>query len=212
MFTGIVEATVPIVSVVGGSGGLALELDLGPIAASMRLGASLAVDGCCLTVARKSGSLLGFDVVPETLERTTFAARSVGERVNVERGLAFGDRLDGHVVTGHVDAVGTVQRVEPRGDEWRIEFELPVALRRFVVEKGSITIHGVSLTVAALTASGCEVAVIPHTRTVTNLGALRVGDRVHVEVDALAKWIDRLLVDSMAQRSARARDPVNPSG
>ncbi|MBL8768483.1 MAG: riboflavin synthase, partial [Planctomycetes bacterium] len=137
MFTGIVETTVPIVRASGGAAGLALELDVGAIADSLRIGASLAVDGCCLTVVRKSGSTLGFDVVPETLERTTFGARRVGELVNVERGLAFGDRLDGHVVTGHVDAVATVVRVEPRGDEWRLGFDVPASLRRYVVEKGS---------------------------------------------------------------------------
>lgn len=196
MFTGIVETTVPIVRASGGAAGLALELDVGAFADSLRIGASLAVDGCCLTVVRKSGSTLGFDVVPETLERTTFGARRAGELVNVERGLAFGDRLDGHVVTGHVDAVATVVRVEPRGDEWRLGFDVPASLRRYAVEKGSITIHGVSLTVAKVTPEGCEVAVIPHTRAVTTLGSIRVGDRVHLEVDALAKWVDRLLRES----------------
>lgn len=205
MFTGIVETTVPITGLAAGTGGVALELDLGAIAAEMRLGASLAVDGCCLTVVRKSGSKLGFDVVPETIERTTFATRRVGDRVNVERGLAFGDRMDGHVVTGHVDGLGHVARVEPRGDEWRLAFELPVPMRRYVVEKGSITIQGVSLTVAALTPTGCEVAVIPHTRAVTTLGSLRPGDRVHVEVDALAKWVDRLLGETAASRAVGAR-------
>jgi riboflavin synthase len=202
VFTGIVETTVPIVDARGGPEGLALELDVGAeLATALRIGASLAVDGCCLTVVRKSGTRLGFDVVPESLERTTFAVRKAGERVNVERGLAFGDRLDGHVVTGHVDGLCTVQRIEVRGDEWRLAFDLPAALRRYVVEKGSITIHGVSLTVAALTSTGCEVAVIPHTRAVTTLGQVRAGDRLHVEVDALAKWVDRLLaVPALASR------------
>jgi len=152
-------------------------------------GDSVAVDGVCLTVVENGGGRLAFDVVPETLER----AKPFRDRVNLEPALRAGEPLGGHYVQGHVDGVATVAAVRPEGDGARLAVAVPEGLRRYLVEKGSVAVDGVSLTVAALTAEGFEVALVPHTLAETTLGARRAGDPVNLEADVLAKYVERLL-------------------
>jgi riboflavin synthase len=157
-----------------------------------RVGESIAVSGACLTVLPGEG--LRFDVVPETLRCTTLGALRPGDRVNLERPLRLGDALSGHWVQGHVDGVAEVTRVEPSGNEWTVDVRLPGPLAGAVVPKGSVTLDGVSLTVGEVREgegrTEFRVHLIPHTREVTTLGALRVGARLNVEVDVLGRWVE----------------------
>jgi riboflavin synthase len=152
------------------------------------VGDSVALDGVCLTVVAAEPGRLSFDVVPETLARV----KPFRARVNVEPALRAGEPLGGHYVQGHVDGVGTVAALESEGDGRRLTIAAP-GLERYLVEKGSITVDGVSLTVAALTVDGFEVALIPHTLAATTLGGLAPGDEVNLEADVLAKYVERLL-------------------
>jgi riboflavin synthase len=156
--------------------------------AEAAVGDSVALDGVCLTVVAAEPGRLSFDVVPETLARV----KPFRPRVNVEPALRAGEPLGGHYVQGHVDGVGTVAAVEPEGDGRRLAITAP-GLERYLVEKGSITVDGVSLTVAALREDGFEVALIPHTLAATTLGGLAPGDEVNLEADVLAKYVERLL-------------------
>ena len=181
MFTGLVRDVGKVASFEGGR--LVIESET-----SAELGDSIAVDGVCLTVVANSGGTLVFDVVPETLDRV----KPFGEEVNLEPALRAGEPLGGHYVQGHVDGVGTVESVAAEGDGARLAIAAP-GLARYLVEKGSITVDGVSLTVAALTGNGFEVALVPHTLQVTTLGGKRPGDEVNLEVDVLAKYLERLV-------------------
>src|SRR2546421_2209914 len=170
-----------------------LTIDGPETAAGVQLGDSVAVNGVCLTVVARDDSTLSFDAVPETLTRTALAALAQGSNVNLEPALRAGDALGGHYVQGHVDGVGTVRSVEPEGDGKRMAFDAPAELLRYVVEKGSITVQGTSLTVAAVDDTGFEVALIPHTLVATTLGTLQPSDRVNLETDVLAKYVEKLL-------------------
>ncbi len=191
MFTGIVAQKGTVVVVADG-GGKRLTLDAGPLA-DLGIGDSIAVNGVCLTAVTVESPLVEVDVVGETLARSNLGELEPGDVVNLERPLPASGRFDGHVVQGHVDGVGVVSHVEERPDGKRIRIEVPDDLDRYVVEKGSITIDGVSLTVAAIGSGWLEVALIPHTLEVTNLGLRLVGDQVNLEVDILAKYVEKLL-------------------
>jgi len=169
-------------------------------AASADLGDSVSVDGVCLTVVESGAGRLAFDVVPETLSRV----KPFAGRVNVEPALRAGDPLGGHQVQGHVDGVGLVTSVEPEGLGRRVKIELPPEFRRCAVEKGSVTVDGVSLTVAALDGAGIEVALIPHTLAATTLNELQPGAPVNIEVDVLAKYAERLVSRSSDALGASA--------
>jgi riboflavin synthase len=186
MFTGLVREVGRVVSFEDGR--LVVET-----ATAAELGDSIAIDGVCLTVVERSAGSLSFDVVPETLSRV----KSFGDRVNVEPALRAGDPLGGHQVQGHVDGTGTVASVEKTEDGVRVRIEAAPELLRYCVEKGSITVDGVSLTVAEVDETGFVVALIPHTLEVTTLGELRAGDRVNLETDVLAKYVEKLLPGSM---------------
>jgi riboflavin synthase len=157
------------------------------------LGDSIAIDGVCLTVVAHEGGRLGFDAVPETLARTSLGRLEPGSRVNLEPALRAGDPLGGHYVQGHVDGVGAVRSVEPEGDGKRIWIDTSGELLRYVVEKGSIALQGTSLTIAGLDEHGFAVALIPHTLQETTLDDLAPGDAVNLEVDVLAKYVERLV-------------------
>jgi riboflavin synthase len=188
MFTGLVREVGQVVSFDGGR--LVVEA-----ATSAALGDSVAIDGVCLTVVESGGGRLAFDVVPETLDRV----KPFGARANVEPALRAGDALGGHQVQGHVDGVGRVASVEPEGDGVRVRIEAPPELLRYCVEKGSITVDGVSLTVAAVDGRAFEVALIPHTLEVTTLSELAPGGLVNLETDVLAKYVEKLLPGTMAR-------------
>ena len=182
-----------VASLEGGADGVRLTIDAPATAAAAQLGDSIAIDGVCLTVVATAGHTLAFDAVPETLDRTSLATLDRGSRVNLEPALRVGEPLGGHYVQGHVDGVGSVRSVEPEGDGKRIWFDAPLDVLRYVVEKGSIAVQGTSLTVAAVDAAGFSVALIPHTLSATTLGVLAAGDRVNLEADVLAKYVEKLL-------------------
>jgi riboflavin synthase len=193
VFTGIVREVGNVAAVSGGPDGIRLEVAAPAAAAATDVGGSVAVGGCCLTAVSVEGGVIAFDAVPETLARTTLGGLTRGARVNIEPALRAGEPLGGHYVQGHVDGVGRVAGVEEEGDGRRISFDAPPELRRYVVEKGSITVEGTSLTVAELRPDGFAVALIPHTLAETTLGELAAGDLVNLEVDVLAKYVEQLL-------------------
>ena len=203
MFTGLVQGIGTVIGLVPGRGSARLCIDSPLPAASMKAGDSVAVDGVCLTVARRAGRRFFADVVAETLSRSTLGARRPGDAVNLEPSLRVGDPLGGHLVQGHVDATTRVLEIARRGDDWRVRLRLPAGLRRYVAEKGSIALHGVSLTVSRVARDRFEVALIPETRRRTTLGALRTGDAVHVEVDLLARYLEAM-AGSLAPAAPRA--------
>ncbi|WCN83750.1 riboflavin synthase [Micromonospora sp. LH3U1] len=194
MFTGIIEELGEIVRVAPTAGDSALLGVRGPLVTSdARHGDSIAVNGVCLTVVEVADGVFTADVMGETLRRSALGALRPGDPVNLERAAALGSRLGGHLVQGHVDGVGELISREP-AEQWEtVRFRLPAALSRYVVEKGSITIDGVSLTVAEVGADEFAVGLIPTTLKLTTLGAKGVGDPVNLEVDVLAKYVERLL-------------------
>ena len=189
MFTGIVRE-VGTVAVFDGS---RLVVTGAETAASSAVGDSVSVAGVCLTVVEREPGSLAFDVVPETLARTGLGGLQPGDAVNLEAALRIGDPLGGHVVQGHVDAVGRVRSITAEGDSRRLWVDAPQAVLGYTIEKGSIAVDGVSLTVAAFDDDGFEVALIPHTLAVTTLGTLEPGNRVNLEADVLAKYVEKLL-------------------
>jgi riboflavin synthase len=189
MFTGIVRELGSVASFDGSR----LVVTAPETAAGAAVGDSVAVAGVCLTVVEAVDGRLAFDVVPETLSRTALGDIETGDNVNLEPSLRVGDQLGGHVVQGHVDAVGRVRSVAPEGDSHRVWIDAPETVVRYCIEKGSIAVDGVSLTVAAFDDDGFEVALIPHTLTVTTLGRLEPGAEVNLEADVLGKVVERLV-------------------
>ncbi|MEZ5964914.1 MAG: riboflavin synthase [Planctomycetota bacterium] len=197
MFTGLIEAvgTVTAARKVGSE--MELCVDLAGRDEGARIGASIALSGVCCTVTRLDADGASFWLSAETLRRTWFGSLAVGRKLNVERCLRAGQEMGGHIVQGHVDGVGRVlDPVGPDGGVWRVE--VPAELERYCVEKGSIALDGVSLTIAALDGARLSVAIIPHTAQHTTIGALRAGDPINVEVDVLAKYVERLLAGRSA--------------
>ena len=193
MFTGIVREVGRVASVDTGSGGIRLEIDAPETAAATAIGDSVAVNGCCLTAVSVTSRGIAFHAVPETLTRTSLGTLGAGARVNLEPSLRAGEPLGGHYVQGHVDGVGTVRSVADEGESRRVWVDAPPEILRYVVEKGSIAVEGASLTVAGLDDGGFSVALIPHTLAETTLGGLAPGAPVNLEVDVLAKYVERLL-------------------
>lgn len=193
MFTGIIEYAGTVEAIEVGVEGARLTVNAGPMASRARVGASVAVNGTCLTVVDASRGRLQFDAINETLRRTSLGSLRPGDRVNLERPMPADGRFDGHIVQGHVDGTGELIELREDGASRVLRFSAAPNLLRYIIEKGSITLDGISLTVAALGDAWFEVAIIPHTWEVTNLSARRVGDRVNVEVDLVAKYVERLL-------------------
>lgn len=190
MFTGIIQDVGEIVKVESLSEDRRIWIRA-PALEDCVIGGSVAVDGVCLTVVDRDGEVCGFDVSVETLDRSTLGGKEAGERVNLERPLRAGDELGGHIVQGHVDAVGRVESVAPDGEGSRLSVGLAAEHMRYIVEKGSVTVDGVSLTVTAARPESFEVALVPHTLAVTTLGEAAPGRAVNVEVDVFAKYIER---------------------
>ena len=191
MFTGIIRERGRVVSADRNGAGVHLRIAADETAQAAP-GDSISVSGCCLTVTRVEGEALEFDAVPETIARTTLGALEPGAEVNLEPALRAGEPLGGHFVQGHVDGRARVTGLDPDGQGARLRLQLPAELHRYCVEKGSIAVDGVSLTIAALDDDGVEVALVPFTLEHTTLGALGPGDEVNVEVDLLAKYAERL--------------------
>lgn len=193
MFTGLVREVGTVVSVEGDGERRALTVAVPATAASAAIGDSVAVAGVCLTVEAVESEELRFHAVAETVRRTTLGRLAAGDRVNVEPALRAGDPLGGHLVQGHVDGLGTVRTVEPEGEGVRLVVATAPELARYCVEKGSIAVDGVSLTIAGLDGDAFAVALVPHTLAATTLGTLVPGEPVNLEVDILAKYAERLL-------------------
>ncbi len=192
MFSGIVEETGKVAEVRRGRESLVLTIRARLALEGTRVGDSIAVNGVCLTVRALQGDAFTADVMAQTVRATTLGELRPGDPVNLERALRLGDRLGGHLVTGHVDGVGRILRREPRENSTLLEISLPPELAPYLVPKGSVAVDGVSLTVAALRPASFEVALIPHTAAVTTLGRRRPGDRVNLEADLFGKYVARL--------------------
>ena len=193
MFTGIVRELGVVVEAEEAGGGRALVVRAPETAARTNIGDSVAIDGCCLTATRVATGSIRFHAVPETIARTTLRDLERDHEVNVEPAVRAGEELGGHYVQGHVDAVGRVQSVEAEGEGLRVFVEAPDEVLRYCVEKGSITVDGVSLTVAELAGDAFGVALVPHTLTATTLSDLEPGQSVNLEADVLAKYVERLI-------------------
>jgi riboflavin synthase len=213
MFTGIIEHVGRVEALAppadNGAQATRLRVNAGPLAASLAVSGSIAVNGCCLTIVEIAGETFAADLSAETLRRTSFGQMKPGTRVNLERPLSAGKEFGGHFVQGHVDAVGQVAQWEERreagGANWWLGVRLPRELAPYVAMKGSIAIDGVSLTVANLAGDIVEAAIIPFTYANTNLQSLRVGDAVNLEADILAKYVERILE---SRRPAAARSSL----
>ena len=196
MFTGIIEGVGRVASLEANAEGGKLRVDLSgtaDIPSGMKLGDSIAVNGCCLTVTEFDAEHFSADLSGETLRRTSLGEMTAGEPVNLERPLAAGARLGGHFVQGHVDGVGRVEALTQEGENWWLAVRVPPELRRYVAEKGSIAIEGISLTVARWEDGVASIALIPFTYHHTNVHALKTGDAVNLEVDILAKYVEALV-------------------
>jgi riboflavin synthase len=199
VFTGIVREIGRVAAVDAGEGGARLTIEAPGAAGASAIGDSVSIDGVCLTVVALDDGRVSFDAVPETLQRSALGRLETGSDVNVEPALRAGDPLGGHNVQGHVDAVGTVRSIDPEGEGARVRFDAPPEVLRYCVEKGSITVAGVALTITALDDAGFEVALVPHTLSATTLGSLAPGREVNLEVDVLAKYVERLLEARLAR-------------
>jgi len=166
-----------------------IKVNLGKLAKGLKIGDSVAINGVCLTAVNKTNNAAEFEMVGETIKRTNLGSLKLGDKVNIERSLKVGDRLEGHFVLGHVDGVGTITKLEKQSNQIKIWMELPKKLSRYVVQKGSITIDGISLTVVDKLTNTFSVSIIPHTMKITNLALKKVNDKVNIETDVLAKYI-----------------------
>jgi len=193
MFTGIVESLGTVTEVTEVDGGRRLVLEAGAVGIGLEIGDSIAVNGVCLTAVEVGPNGITADVVAETLRRSNLGEIRAGDRINLERPMRADGRFDGHIVQGHIDATGEVSAIVPEGEGSLVTISVPPVGLRYVVEKGSISVDGVSLTVTSVDKDGFEVALIPHTLAVTTLGSLRPGDKVNLEFDVLAKYVERLL-------------------
>ena len=192
MFTGIVRERGTVTAVEGADGGVRLVVEAPETASGSTVGDSISVSGVCLTAVDVADGRVAFDAVPETLARSTLATATMGTEVNVEPALRAGEPLGGHYVQGHVDGVGSIRAIVREGEGLRVTVEAAPELLRYCVAKGSVAVDGVSLTVAELEDDAFAVALVPHTLEVTTLGTLAIGDRVNLEVDVLAKYVERL--------------------
>lgn len=193
MFTGLVEELGKIISVSKGGHSIRLTLMASKVLEDVKIGDSIAVDGTCLTVVGFSPNSFTVDVMPETYDRTTLAQRKTGDTVNLERTLRLGDRLGGHIVSGHIDAVGELISVRPRDNAKILRIRLPANLAPLLIQQGSVALDGVSLTIVDCQEDWFEVSLIPHTWDVTVLSRKQEGDKVNIETDVLGKYIHRLV-------------------
>ncbi|MBK1880944.1 riboflavin synthase [Luteolibacter pohnpeiensis] len=199
MFTGLVEATGRVLSLVSLGDQAKLTLDI-PFSQELALGDSVAVNGCCLTVSSFEETGVAFDLLAQTLKVTSLGHLTTGSVVNLERALRVGDRLGGHFVQGHVDATGSIASIEPSGNDHRLEISLPPEIHRLCIDKGSLAIDGISLTIAELLPNSAVFWITPHTWDHTHLRAAKSGQPVNLEADLLAKHVDKLLAAGIANR------------
>ncbi len=204
MFTGIIEGMGRITAIrsVGQARRLAITADYG--LEGTRVGDSIAVSGACLTAVMISGKRFEADVSPETIARTTFGAARAGERVNLERALRFSDRLDGHLVSGHIDGTGIITAIGAKANATILTIDVEAALSRYMIEKGSVAVDGISLTINQFTGNRFEVSIIPHTWLATTLRLKKIGAAVNVETDMIGKYIERFISGRASEKAAAA--------
>jgi riboflavin synthase len=193
MFTGLIEEVGVVAALDLGGQAQWIEISAPQLSPKIQIGDSVAVNGCCLTVARRRADQLSFDVLQESLDRTNLKNLRVGDRVNLEMALTAGGNLGGHFVQGHVDCAVPILALEEKGNDFRLEIELPAEFAHYVASKGSIAVNGISLTVAEVLPKSLAVWIIPHTRAQTNLDRAKTGDLVNLEFDLLAKYVERML-------------------
>jgi len=193
MFTGIIEGLGTICGLRSGGDGQRLTVEADFPLEGTRIGDSIAVNGACLTAVTLDGRRFQADVSPETVARTAFSRSRIGERVNLERALRLSDRIDGHLVSGHIDAMGVLSSRQKKGNAIFIGFQVPEGLTRYMIEKGSVAVDGVSLTLNRVAAGGFEVCVIPHTAGLTTVGFKPVGAAVNIETDLIGKYVERFM-------------------
>ena len=210
MFTGIIEGIGTIAGRRTAAGGIVFDLDAGFELTDPEEGESIAVNGVCLTAYAIHGRRFSADVSPETLSRSKLGSLGPGDRVNLERALKLSDRLGGHLVSGHVDCMATVLSRKEIGKYTLFSFSVPEQMGRYIIEKGSITIDGVSLTVNNCGPGSFAVSIIPHTLKVTTLGALKVGSKVNIEVDLIGKYVEKLLSPRTQSESPERGEGINP--
>jgi riboflavin synthase len=212
MFTGIIEELGTIRRIASARDGARLEVSARTVLTDARLGDSISVNGVCLTIVDKSSDWFAADVSAETLRRTSLKRAKTGSHVNLERAMAATSRFGGHIVQGHVDGTGEFLEARASGDGWVVRVGFPAELARYIVEKGSITVDGISLTVAALGDTWFEIAVIPHTWKVTNLGSLERGAAVNLEVDIIAKYVERMMTHLKEPKSRLTLEALSELG
>ncbi len=196
MFTGLIQSLAEVIAIVPEGPGVRLVVRDSQLAASAKLGDSIAINGCCLTVVKIHDADLAFQAGSETLSRTNLGQLNAGSRVNLEPSLKVGDQLGGHYVTGHIDGLGTIASRQDDADWSTFHIRGPAALTRQMASKGSVAVDGVSLTLVEVTSDTFSVALIPHTLAVTTLGTRKVGDTVNIETDVLAKYVERQLLSA----------------
>ncbi len=206
MFTGIIEGLGKIDGIrsVGAGSRLAITADF-PLTGS-KTGDSIAVNGACLTAVAISGAWFEVDVSPETLDRTVLKHIRIGERVNIERALRLSDRLDGHLVSGHIDGTGRITHKTPRSNAIVIGFSVPHAVARYMIAKGSVAVDGISLTINQCDAAGFEISIIPYTADITTIGFKKIGDRVNIETDMIGKYVEKFLTLPVSGRKSPPED------
>ncbi len=209
MFTGIIEGKGKLIEKRPSGGGMIFGLEADFTLTDPEEGESIAVNGVCLTAREISGRRFLVDVSPETLSRTNLGNLAQGSRVNLERALRLSDRLGGHMVSGHVDAVSSILEKKPEGGFVRFIFSVPAGFGKYIIEKGSIAIDGISLTVNYVDEKKFSVAIIPHTLQITNLGLRNQGDTVNIEVDLIGKYVEKLLASNKDEKTAGSG--INPA-
>jgi riboflavin synthase len=195
MFTGIIEGLGTLAAIRSTGQGARLAIESGVLLEGAGIGDSIAVNGACLTAVTISGNRFEVDVSPETLGNTTLGSAKVGDRVNLERALRLSDRLDGHLVSGHIDGIGVLRQRRTLGNAVLIAISVPKALTRYMIHKGSVAVDGVSLTINRLEAESFEVSIIPHTADLTTVGFKQPGSRVNIETDLIGKYIERFMTN-----------------
>ncbi len=193
MFTGIIEGIGILSSIKSAGKGKRITVTADFDLSQSKIGDSIAVNGACLTAVEIAGRRFSADVSPETLDKTTFARARIGDKMNLERAMRLSDRLDGHIVSGHIDGVGTIENKKTIGNALIVSFNAPESLSRYMIRKGSVAVDGISLTINECSEGKFEVSIIPHTAALTTIGFKNPGDMVNIETDMIGKYVERLL-------------------
>jgi riboflavin synthase len=209
MFTGIIEGLGTIVGIGSAGQGKRFVIESDFLLDGTKVGDSIAVSGACLTAVMIQGRRFEVDVAPETISRTTFSKAAIGERVNLERALRLSDRLDGHLVSGHIDGTGTIQHKSPIGNAIIVSIRVPESLSRYMIPKGSVAVDGISLTINDVNHDGFEVSIIPHTAGLTTIGFKKSASMVNIETDMIGKYVERFI--SQKPDQGRKQKPAKES-